>query len=106
MPNPTTIEEVLTTMWHAANLTPWDKDSVVDVVRPSVDEALATIEQLVLEKVIGEDEAINPVLDADWATVEVAAAMDGAKPYHLMESRNLMRGRQRQALKQLMGGEE
>lgn len=89
MSNQTTIEEVLTTMWHAANLTPWDKDSMVDVVRPSVDEALATIKQLVLQRVIGE-----PILCDETCDDGVHSAL--ARRYE----------EQRQALTQLLQGGE
>lgn len=42
-----TLDEVLTSLWHAANMTPYDKSSVVDVVKPSVEEAKATIERVI-----------------------------------------------------------
>jgi hypothetical protein len=56
------------------------------------------VDELVLA-VIGEDEAIDPVLDIDWALIETSQRMGGVKPFHFKSIRNNHREEQRQQLK-------
>lgn len=54
------------------------------------------------ETVIGEDEMIE-TMDADWALVETSLQMNGAKPYHFKQARNLHREYQRQRNQEMKG---
>ena len=89
MANPNTVEEVLLAFENDSR-----KDSIGEEANEGYgfidrDEALATIEQLVLERVIGEDEA---------------NIVEEYEPTLAQRNKNSLRSEQRQALTQILRG--
>lgn len=89
MSKPTTIEEALR---HFAIKTHEARPGEDET--PNFDEALNTIEQVVREQVIGADE-LEPFSVEPYERMKT----------HEAAARNMLRGSQRQALKQLLRGE-
>lgn len=94
------IRDITKTMLIA--LSEWQAGAPVDYYtakqkgRRELFDLVQSQKQAHADMVIGEDEEIDMLLDADWCLIETSRQMNGAKPYHFKHARNIFRATQRE----------